>query len=103
MALPIHLDRHYAVTHDLIEDAAKWCLGTKKFTSCKWEFEMFRCSRLCRRLVECASPVWQAFHSARSACTVLTRVARAAGTNDTKTADATTTAAAAINGSGPGS
>ena len=41
--------------------------------------------------------------SARSACTASTRAARSAGVKDAKTADMTTTAAAASKGSGPGS
>jgi hypothetical protein len=53
---------------------------------------------LCRAIA-----VRQASHSARSACIVSTRAARAAGTNDAKTADVTTTAADPINGIGPGS
>src|SRR5271165_5564105 len=44
-----------------------------------------------------------ASQSPRSACIVSTRAARAAGTNDANTADTTTTAAAPINGIGPGS
>jgi hypothetical protein len=49
------------------------------------------------------SPPYGGFHSARSACIVSTRAARAAGTNDANTADTTTTPAAPINGIGPGS
>jgi hypothetical protein len=51
----------------------------------------------------CAAAAALATHSARKACTVSTRAARAAGTNDARTADITTTAADPINGIGPGS
>jgi len=45
----------------------------------------------------------RARHSARRACIVSTRAARAAGTNDARTADVTTTAADPSNGIRPGS
>jgi len=87
----IVFDRRYS------SRTAKWGLGTK------CESKMFRCSQLCLRSRGMHLALRQACHSVRSACIVSTLAARAAGTNDARTADVTTTAADPSNGIKPGS